>query len=388
MSNSSNQNQPNKQENIEENIENSTLLFVGTYTRKEGHVDGKAEGIYILKMNNETGELTNIGTIPNQINPSYLTIHPTGKYIYSVNELADGSPENIGTVSAFSFDKKTNKATFLNSVSSQGDAPCHISIDAMRKHVLVANYVGGTVASFPILEEGNLGEAVSTHEHKIEKINLPRQEAAHAHMIVSAEKNNTIYAVDLGTNEVIVYKINVANGELIRRGEIPISEGAGPRHLAFHPFQKRVYVLGELNQTIEAFNFENHGESFERFQIIKTIQDVENEHLVNCAAIKIHPNGEFLYASNRGIQGHPEQSISIFKIDFETGELTYLGKQNTKGLIPRDFELDRNGKFLLVANQNSDSIVTFRINQETGMLEETGFVKEVMTPVCLKFMPQ
>lgn len=381
MHKSTEQNQPAE----EEKIENSTLLFVGTYTRKEGHVDGKADGIYILKMNNETGELTPVDTIRNQINPSYLTIHPNGKYIYAVNELADGSPDNIGTVSAFSFDKTTNKAKFLNSVSSHGDAPCHVSVDASGKFILVANYVRGTVASLPILEDGSLGEAVSVHEHKIEKINLPRQEAAHAHMIVSGKKENSVFAVDLGTDEVINYRIN-ETGILEKTGEFSVSEGAGPRHLAFHPTQNRVYILGELNQTIEAFEFDNDGHNFKRFQIIKTLENIENESLINCAAIKIHPSGAFLYASNRGLNKNPEQSISIFKIDSDTGELRLLGTQHSKGLIPRDFEIDPSGKFLLVANQNSDSIVTFRINQETGLLEETGLIKEVMTPVCLKFM--
>ncbi|MDB4728393.1 lactonase family protein [Saprospiraceae bacterium] len=366
-------------------IEKSELLFVGTYTRKEGHVDGKANGIYILKMNTETGELTAVDTITNQINPSYLTIHPNGKYLYAVNEIADANPEHIGTVSAFSFDANTNKAEFLNAVSSQGDAPCHVSIDASGKFVLVANYVGGTVSSYPILADGSLGNSIVTHIHQIRKVNLPRQEAAHAHMIVPGITDNAVFAVDLGINQVIQYNLD-STGMMNRMGEITLTEGAGPRHLAFHPTLNRMYVLGELNHSIETFKYENGNDDFELVQVADTWGKSDSEGMVNCAAIKIHPNGQFLYASNRDIKSDTENSIAMFKVDTETGELTFLGTQDSKGLIPRDFEIDPSGKFLLVANQNSDSIVTFKINSKTGMLEETGFVKEVMTPVCLKFM--
>lgn len=382
MSNSSEQNQPNE----EETIENSSFLFVGTYTRKEGHVDGKAEGIYILKMNNKTGELTAVDTIRNQVNPSYLTIHPNGKYIYVANELADASPENIGTISALSFDSQTNKAKFLNAVSSQGDAPCHVSVDASGKFVFAANYVGGTVASFPILEDGSLGESTSVHAHKIEKVNLPRQEAAHAHMIVSGMEENAVFAVDLGTDKVIKYYLD-ENGVMEKRTEIQVSEGAGPRHLAFHSTQNIMYVLGELNYSIEAFKYEAEKDKFERIQTVNTWDIGEGDGMVNCAAIKVHPSGKFLYASNRDIKSDTENGIAMFRIDPDSGKLTHLGTQDSKGLIPRDFEIDPSGKFLLVANQNSDSIVTFEIDTDSGLLKETGFIKEVMTPVCLKFLP-
>jgi 6-phosphogluconolactonase len=251
---------------------------------------------------------------------------------------------------------------------------------------LAANYVGGTVASFPILEDGSLGESTSVHAHKIEKVNLPRQEAAHAHMIVSGMEENAVFAVDLGTDKVIKYYLD-ENGVMEKRTEIQVSEGAGPRHLAFHSTQNIMYVLGELNYSIEAFKYEAEKDKFERIQTVNTWDIGEGDGMVNCAAIKVHPSGKFLYASNRDIKSDTQNGIAMFRIDPDSGKLTHLGTQDSKGLIPRDFEIDPSGKFLLVANQNSDSIVTFEIDTDSGLLKETGFIKEVMTPVCLKFLP-
>lgn len=359
-----------------------TLLYVGTYTKKEGHVDGKADGIYILEMNPETGALTAVDTIKNTINPSYLTVHPNGKYLYAVNEIAGNGDPMLGTVSAFELDEKGHFSKTLNTVAAEGDAPCHISVDPTGKYVLVASYMG-TIASFPIQLDGSLGEAISAIKHEL--INAPggRQEAAHAHMIQSAIDDKSVFVVDLGMDEVVHYQLN--DGQLEKVTETKLAEGAGGRHLDFHPTLKRVYVLNELNQTIEVFNYQDGKTPFDRIQTISTIDQSITEGNIGTSAIHIHPSGKFLYAANRGIQGNSEQSIAMYQIEETSGRLSFLGVQHTKGEVPRDFAIDPSGQFLLVGNQNSDSIITFRINQSTGVLEETGIEKFVGTPVCLKF---
>lgn len=361
-----------------------TLLYVGTYTKKEGHVDGKADGIYILEMNPKTGALTAVDTIKNTINPSYLTVHPNGKYLYAVNEIAGNGDPMLGTVSAFELDEKGHFSKALNVVAAEGDAPCHISVDPTGKYVLVASYMG-TIASFPIQSDGSLGKAISAIKHEL--VNAPggRQEAAHAHMIEPAIDDNSVFVVDLGMDEVVHYQLT--NGQLEKLTETKLAAGAGGRHLDFHPTENRVYVLNELNQTIEVFNYQDAETPFERIQTISTLEQPITQGNIGTSAIHIHPSGKFLYAANRGIQGNPEQSIAMYQVDEISGQLTFLGVQNTKGEVPRDFAIDPSGQFLLVGNQNSDSIITFRINQATGVLEETDVEKFVSTPVCLKFAP-
>jgi len=241
----------------------------------------------------------------------------------------------------------------------------------------------GTIASLPIQADGSLGNSISAIKHEL--VNAPggRQEAAHAHMIQPAIDDNSVFVVDLGMDEVVHYQLN--DGQLEKVTETKLAAGAGGRHLDFHPSQKRVYVLNELNQTIEVFNYQDGKTPFERIQTISTINQPITEGNIGTSAIHIHPSGKFLYAANRGIQGNSEQSIAMFQIHGTSGKLTFLGVQNTKGEVPRDFAIDPSGQFLLVGNQNSDSIITFRINQSTGVLEETGIEKFVSTPVCLKF---
>lgn len=359
-----------------------TLLYVGTYTKKEGHVDGQAEGIYILEMNPKTGELAAVDTIKNTVNPSYLTLHPNGKYLYAVNEIAgDGNPP-IGTVSAFLLDKNGHFSKTLNTVAAEGDAPCHISVDPTGKYVLVASYMG-SIAAFPIQSEGSLGKASSVIKHELENPRGGRQEAAHTHMIQPAIDDESVFVVDLGMDEVVHYQLN--DGQLEKVTATNLAAGAGGRHLDFHPTEKWVYVLNELNNTVEFFDYKNAQTPFNRRQTISTLSDDAKAGKVGTSAIHIHPSGKFLYAANRGLEDNAEQSIAMFKIDEVSGELTLLGLQDTKGKIPRDFAIDPGGQFLLVGNQDTNTIVTFRINQQSGRLENTPYQKEVKTPVCLKF---
>lgn len=361
----------------------TTLLYVGTYTKKEGHVDGKAEGIYILEMNNQTGELTPLDTILNMVNPSYLTVHPNGNALYAVNELAGNGNPPLGTVHAFSLTENGQLAKALNTVSAQGDAPCYISMDQSGKYVLVASYMG-TVAALPIQADGSLGEASSSIKHHLDNPPGGRQDAAHPHMLRPGIDEKSVFAVDLGMGAIIHYQFE--EGQLNPVAKTELTQGAGSRHLDFHPTKKWAYVLNELNNTVEAFSYTNTTTPFERLQIISALDQPITEGSIGSSAIHMHPSGQFLYAANRGLEGNTTQTIALFKIDQTSGKLTLVTTQDTKGFVPRDFAISPDGQFLLVANQDSNSIVTFRINQSTGVLEETGISQEVKTPVCLKFV--
>jgi len=369
-------------ENTTMQMDSTDLLYIGTYTRKEGHVDGKADGIYIAEVQTKTGELTILDTIKNSINPSYLTVHPNRKYLYAVNELADGTEAYVGTVSAYLLDENGRLDKALNTVNAQGDAPCHVSVDATGEYVLVASYMG-TISVFPIQADGSLGEASDSVKHELANPPGGRQEAAHAHMLVSGIDNKSVFAVDLGTDEVIHYQL--VSGKLERVAVTPLKAGAGPRHLVFNAQHKLVYVLNELNKTIEVFRYTKADEPFNRLQIISTFKQTVTEGDLSPAATKVHPNGKFLYASNRGIGGCTSNNIALFQIHSETGLLTLKMTEETGGLVPRDFEITPDGKLLLVAHQNSSTVTVMSIDEETGLLRKTDVVNNIATPVCLTF---
>lgn len=364
---------------------NEQFVFVGTYTRKEGHVDGKAKGIYVLKWDEAGEKLTSLDTLEGLPNPSYVTIHPNGRFLYAANELADGSEAVLGQVSAFAIDPIARKYSSLGTVSAKGDAPCHLMVLPDGSHTVVANYVGGNVAALPINAQGGIEEASGTAQHEGTGPNEGRQGAPHAHMVHPFPNTaDAFLAVDLGIDQLIHYKLNKADGQLQKIAHTTTMPGAGPRHLDFHPVGKWVYVLNELNHTIEVFEYKDVMQAFDRLQVISTLP-ADSDGVSYPAAIKVHPSGKFLYASNRGTT-EEENSIAIFTIDQTSGNLTFQSVAHTEGNFPRDFELSPSGKYLLAANQNTDNILIFKVDPENGSLSKTGTNFAIPTPVCLKFL--
>ncbi len=355
------------------------IMFVGTYTKKEGHVDGQGEGVYVYEMNKKTGALRYLATSDRVINPSYLAVHKNGKWVYAVNEF-DGGEESFGSVTALEYNAEDHSLSFLNEVSSMGQYPCHVSIDNSGKFVMAANYVGGSVALFPITEDGML-ENYSSYKMHEGGSSHPRQEAPHAHQVLQHPRGGWVAAVDLGADRIYEYELDTMSRTLNYVNDYPNSPRmSGPRHMAFHPALDVAYTLNELIGTIEVAPVADDVRFRRIIQVISTQEDGD-ERFAASGAIKVHPSGKFLYASNRG----DINEIISFKIG-EQGELSITGRQSTMGKVPRDFEIDPSGKFLLAANQDSGTIVTFAIDQETGVLSETGYVEEVPTPVCLKFL--
>lgn len=354
-------------------------IFVGTYTKKEGHVDGKAKGIYRLSFPNQKPDgTTSKWTLTDfeSINPSFITISPNKKYLYAVNELNPNDGDS-GTVSSYSIDGKTKDLQFLGSQKTHNYAPCHITVDATNQLAFVSNYVGGVVCVYPIMKNGALGEAsqVITLEGKSV---TPRQEGSHPHSVNISPDNEFLFIADLGTDKIMSYQIDFENKKLLptEQASVKVQEGAGPRHFTFHPNGKYAYVVNELDATVNVFDYDN-GKLTEKQSLSTLPTDFKGDSW--CADIHVHPNGKFLYASNRG-----HDSIVIYEIDESNGMLKTIGHESTQGGYPRNFMVEPSGKHLWVANQNSDNIVKFEINQQTGQLKKVDKV-EILTPVCLQF---
>jgi 6-phosphogluconolactonase len=348
-------------------------LFVGTYTETNLKSEERSQGIYIYDFDTVTGQLSYVNVAKGVRNPSYLALHPNKNWLYAVCET-----NSDDHVSAFRIDSGACKLTLLNSVPAQGKAACHLSIDHTGKYVMDATWVGGTVAMFPISNDGKLKEATFVDQH-IGKVIDGKQQTPHAHMIIPSFDNRFEYGVDMGTDQIYLYELDAALGKMnLTDRSILSKQGAGPRQLVFHANKKWAYVVNELNGSVDAFNVNTETGGLINFQTISTIKP-GTEGFPQSGDIRITPNGKFLYASNRASMNN----IAMFSINQVSGELTLLGHIDAGGKTPRNFIIDPSGKFVLVANQNSSNVVLFRINQTTGMLENTGIITKIPSPVCL-----
>jgi len=355
------------------------LVYIGTYTSGKS----KSEGIYIYKLNLASGALEPYKTVKNVIEPSFLAIDKSKKYLYAVNETVEYEGKQSGAVSAFAINQKTGDLEFLNKQPSLGGAPCHVSVSDNGKFVLVANYVGGNVAVFLVEKDGKLGASIDLEQHSGSGANKERQEAAHAHSIMLDENNRFVFANDLGIDKVMIYEFDKQSGKLKPNSAQPFYQtkaGAGPRHFKFHPNEKFAFVINELDMTISSLAYNAKQGMLKEIQIVPTLP-ADFSGANTCADIHVAPNGKFLYGSNRG-----HDSIVSYRIDEKTGKLEYVEHTSTGGKTPRNFAIDPDGQFLLAANQNSDSIVVFRIDEKSGKLEPTGKTAQVPSPVCLKLI--
>ncbi len=351
----------------------SFYLFVGTYT------SGESEGIYVYEFDAVTGDAQYVSKASGVENPSYLAISPNDKYIYAVNETGG---ENGGSVSAFSFDKAEGALTFLNKKSSKGGHPCYVSVDQTGRWAFAGNYSGGSLSMLPITGDGNLQEAEAYFEHSGSSVNENRQERPHVHCTYVAPGNEHVLVADLGTDQVKSYRFNASKGELdpLEAGTYEAAPGSGPRHITFHPDGNFAYLINELNGTIEVFTFE--AGKLNKIQQISTLPE-NYEGAVSGADIHLSPDGKFLYASNR----EDLNNIVIYSVNQENGQLSYIGEQGSGGIHPRNFMIDATGQYLLVANRNTDNVVVFKRDKESGLLTKTGNELEISMPVCLKMMP-
>jgi 6-phosphogluconolactonase len=349
-------------------------VYVGTYT------SGDSKGIYRLELDAKTGALTPVGEPTEAVSPSFLAFHPGGRFLYAVNETGDARTDPPGGVSAFAIDGRTGGLAFLNRQTSGGPAPCHLWVDPQGRHLLVANYWGGSVEVLPIEADGRLGSPVQLMRHEGRGPHPARQDGPHAHAVQVAPGGTLALVADLGLDLLVGYRYDAARGRLTpyEAGSAKMAAGAGPRHFAFDPRGRVAYVLNELNATVTALRYDAAAQSLRELQTVTTLPEgFQGENTT--AEIVVRPDGRFVYASNRG-----HDSLAIFAVDVETGRLTPAGHQPTLGRWPRNFAIDPTGTFLLAANQKSDSVVVFRIDPIKGGLTPVGQPVRVPSPVCVR----
>ena len=347
-------------------------LLIGTYTK------GKSKGIYVYRFYAESGRVAYLNEIDGVDNPSYLTLSNNNKFVYAVNEIGKN-----GEVSAFTFEPKLGKLTFINKQPSSGADPCFISVDKDQKNVFVANYSSGSLEVLPVGKDGSLGAPSQVIQDAGQGVNKERQEGPHIHTAILSPDEKYLLYTDLGTDKINICRYKPSHPQPLTPESpafVKVADGDGPRHLVFSNDKKHVYLITEMGSVIIAYDYDN-GKLKEKQTITLLRSDFKGQ--TAGAAIHISPDGKFLYASNR----LETNEISVYSLDQETGELALVQRESTYGKNPRDFAIDPTGSFLVVANQSSDSIFVYRIDKATGKISRTGTNIDIGSPVCLKFAP-
>lgn len=354
-----------------------TNMFIGTYTRDEGWVNGTAEGVYQVPISEEDGSLTVQGVAADVINPSFVAVSPDQKNLYAVSELGR-SNESTGYVHAFTINEDLS-LTFISKYATNAKSPAHVSVDATGTFVFAANYQGGVAMVYERKDDGSL-EFLQQLDHTGSGPHQ-NQNSSHTHMVKVSPDNNYLFIPDLGSDKIWSYKIDHTTKSLSKTIQefASVAAGAGPRHMDFHPTMNISYVMNELNSTVTVFSYDPETGDLTEIQTITTLPSAFNGSN-STADIHVHPNGKFLYGSNRG-----HNSIVSYSIDENSGALTSLAHTSVEGEIPRNFAIYPSGELLYVANQNTNNITIFDLNAETGVLAFTGESISVGTPVCIAF---
>jgi len=354
-------------------------MYVGTYTL----TPGGGEGIYRYRFSAYDGTLTFLSVTKNIANPSFLITDAGQKHLYAVNEEVTGGQRKGGAVSSFSINRKTGDLTFLSSQSTTGGGPCHLTLDHSGKWLYTANYGGGSITVFPVMQHGIIGKYSYSVQHTGHGYNKARQAGPHVHEVVMDPVDDLLYTPDLGLDKVFIYQVNSTGGKLLpwKTPFIQTYPGSGPRHIAFTPDRKKLYVLQEMASQITIFSVSSDRTKWTKVQQLSLLPPGTDQTGNTGAELQIAKNGKYLYASNRG-----HNSIAFFQIK-KDGQLVRSGDFSCGGKTPRFFTLDPTGKFLIVLNQDSGNIVIFTVNKN-GSLQKTNIDIRVPKPVCAVFVPQ
>lgn len=348
----------------------SVSVYIGTYTGDH------SRGIYRTTLDLDSGALAEPVLAAEARNPSFIEIHPTGRFLYAVSEGG-----GAGSVSAFAIDARTGDLRFLNQQPSGGAGPCHVNIDRAGRNVLVANYGSGSASVIPIRSDGTLGEPTGFVQHAGSGPNAGRQKGPHAHSVNVSPDDRFAFVADLGIDKIVIYRLDVEAGTIVASDPpyAALAPGAGPRHFAFHPNGNYAYAINELSSTMTVFAYDAASGALAEIQTVPTLPSGFTGSS-SCAEVRVHPSGRFLFGSNRG-----HDSIVVYRIDPAAGTLTLVEHQTLGIKTPRNFNIDPSGAFCLVANQDSDSVVVFRIDSQTGSLKPTEGRISVGRPVCIRF---
>jgi 6-phosphogluconolactonase len=350
----------------------ATVLYVGTYAAPE------AAGIFIYHWDDTSGRLDLRDQVTGEANPTYLAVHPSGRYLYAVNEVPEFQGEPGGGVSAFAVQGPSGKLTLLNRRGSQGKGPCHLTTDREGRFLMVANYDSGSLALYGLEADGSLSAACHVVQHAGRGADPARQEGPHVHSITPTPENRFALSCDLGIDRVRVYRLDAGRRQLKLHGETAVSPGAGPRHLAFHPAGRHLYLLNELAATLSVHAYTPENGALAQLQTLSMLPEGYQGPNTS-AAVAVHPGGRYVYGSNRG-----HDSIVIYEVDETTARLTLVGHEPARGKTPRDLVIDPTGSWLLAANQDSHTVVTFQIDGGTGRLSYQQQT-EIPSPACMKF---
>jgi 6-phosphogluconolactonase len=353
-----------------------TLVFIGTYTGSTS----TSKGIYAARLDPSTGALSAPALAAETRNPSFVAASPDGRFLYAVNEVDSVNGTPGGSITAYAIDKAAGTLTLLNSQSTKGGGPCHVSVAG--KLAFVANYGGGSVAAYPIKADGSLEPASAFVQHTGSSVNPDRQKGPHAHAVTPDPTGRFLYVPDLGLDQVKVYGIDAAKGGLTAGTPVAIAPGSGPRHIAISRDGRRAYVINEMMLTVTAFARDVKTGDLNALQTLSTLPaGTTVTPALSTAEVLLHPSGRFLYGSNRG-----HDSLAVFAVDATNGQLTLVEHVPTGGRTPRAFNIDPSGAFLVVGNQNSDAVVVFRIDPKTGRLTQAGQPTTVGKPVSFEFV--
>jgi 6-phosphogluconolactonase len=353
-----------------------STLFVGTQTKES------SRGIYAYRWDARKGEIELIGLAAETEYPTFLAVSPNGKYLYAANEVDSFQGAKGGGVSAFSVDAKAGKLTAINAVSAKGTGTCHVEVDKTGRAVFCANYSGGSAASFHVKADGGLTDAVSFFQYSGHGPK-PDQEAAHAHRATVTPDNKIVLVNDLGLDCIHIYNLDAATAKLAPHdpAEWKSESGGGPRALRFHPNGKWAYCILELSSSVAVLHWNAQAGSLTTVQTVGLVPEGYTGKEPHASEVVLDRAGEFVYASDRF-----DDVLVSFKVDPATGKLTKLGSSKYGGKTPRHIALDPTERWLLVANQDSDSISVVKRDVKTGLLAETGKEFPIVTPQCLVFV--
>ena len=354
-------------------LSQKSLIYVGTFSQRG------SQGIYVFQFDRGKAALKLLQTVPGLESPSFITLDKTGRFLYSVNRGRADVNDKGGSVSAYAVNAKSGHLSGLNTRSSYGDAPCFIALDKTGKHAFIANYNGANLLVLPIFTDGLVGVPSDSKKYFGSSVNPERQAEPHIHSSYPSADNRFLYVCDLGTDKVYVYKFDAATGRL-SDAEVPftsVNPGSGPRHLAFHPNGKFAYVVEELSSTLCAFNVNTDNGALTVLQDTVRALPPSFTGTNTSADVHFHPNGKFLYMSNRG-----HNSISVFSVGVD-GRVKLVDVKTIAGKTPRNFMIEPKGEYMFVAGQDSDTIELFKIDPKTGLLKPVGKPTAVPAPSCL-----
>lgn len=344
-------------------------LYIGTYSSE------LSKGIYLAEFDSKTGKMSEPRLVAEMDSPSWITIHPNGKYLYAAGE-SKAYPDG-GLIAAFSI-QRDGGLTAINSHAPNGDGPCHLGIDATGRTMLVSNYGSGNVSSLQINNDGSLEPS----NWKDQYPSLEGKQKPHAHHACFDPTNQYAVVCDAGLDRICVYRFDEPTGKLTAQ-DPPFATTAPethPRHLTFSLDGRFCFDINEKAMSVTSFEFDAKQGKLSEIQTISTLPENYEGKVGSTAELILHPSGDYLYGSNRG-----PDNIVCYRVDTNTGKLTLVGHASTQGKTARSFGIDQTGRWMVVGNQNSDSVVTFSINRKTGIMQPTGSELTLGSPVCFQF---